>query len=362
MNDTTVKETIFSILASRVHSKSRKTNFTSDHILSIIKGVKNLIKKESSLLRIEGSITIVGDIHGNLNDLLRIFERCGYPPKTKYLFLGDYVDRGPNSIEVIILLFCFKILYPEDFFLLRGNHECQSITTIYGFKNDCEKNFEKVVYKKFMKCFMHLSYAAVVNGAYFCVHGGISPYLRTLDDIDEIEKPLLSSDSLIANDLVWSDPNENVKGFQISSRGSGYFFNDKKLNNFLKENQLKKLIRSHEHCFDGYDFPLEKCITVFSNTDYCEMNNNAAVIRIKNENADFDDDSNSEDSFVCEDDPDLKIELFSPLNESQLSNRRVLIPDSLLIDMTEKIEMQKDCCDISHELFDQLINQPICVF
>ena len=356
-----IRETIFSILTSRMHGGNNKVNLSSDLVLSIIKKAKQMFKKESSLLRLSGNFVIVGDIHGNIDDLLRIFERCSYPPKTKYLFLGDYVDRGSNSIEVIIFLFSIKILYPESIYLLRGNHECQSITTIYGFKKDCKQNFEENVYNKFMKCFMHLSYAAVVNDSYFCVHGGISPYLRSLDDIDQLEKPLLTSESQIATDLVWSDPNEESKGFQVSNRGSGYFFNDKKLNNFLKENGLKKLIRSHEHCFDGYDFPLQNCITVFSNSDYCEMNNNAAVILVKND-SDFDD-TISEDSFICESDNNLKIEIFSPINENEKKKRRILIPESLLIEITDKTELQKDCCCISsHELLDQLINEPICVF
>lgn len=375
MDAAKVKEVILNILRSRMNDRKHHATFQSEKIiLEIIKAAKENFKKENSLLRLHGKFVVVGDIHGNIDDLLRIFEKCGYPPESNYLFLGDYVDRGNNSSEVIVLLLCLKVLYPNSIYLIRGNHECQAITSMYGFRNECEQVFNNKVYNKFMKCFMYLSYAAIINDSYFCVHGGISPFLKSLDDIECLEKPKLSSESQIASDLVWSDPNESVKTFQNSPRGSGYFFGDKKLNQFLEQNRLKKLIRSHEACTDGIDYPLENCITIFSNTDYCEMNNDAAVIIIKQDLDDISsspsEDSDEISAFIISTDyqqntnDDFEIEYFSPLSAIEIKQRRILIPEWILETETGKDIIQDDLCAIPpHELFDQIINnQTICVF
>lgn len=124
---------------------------------------------------------ISGDIHGQYGDLLRLFEYGGFPPDANYLFLGDYVDRGKQSLETICLLLAYKIKYPENFFLLRGNHECASINRIYGFYDECKRRFNIRLWKTFTDCFNCLPVAALIDDKILCMHGGLSPDLTNLD-------------------------------------------------------------------------------------------------------------------------------------------------------------------------------------
>ncbi|KAK5981407.1 Serine/threonine-protein phosphatase, partial [Trichostrongylus colubriformis] len=89
-----------------------------------------IVLEQDTMIEIEAPVNVCGDIHGQYPDLLRIFNRCGYPPDCSYLFLGDYIDRGRQQLEVITLLVSYKILYPECFFFLRGNHECKIINKV----------------------------------------------------------------------------------------------------------------------------------------------------------------------------------------------------------------------------------------
>ena len=151
---------------------------------------------------------IKGDIHGQYYDLLRLFEYGGFPPEANYLFLGDYVDRGKHSLEVICLLLSYKIKYPENFFLLRGNHESASINRIYGFYDECTiYNFNKRIiiigrrrysiklWKTFTECFNCLPVAALIDEKILCMHGGLSPELSNLDQIKRIMRPTDVPDS-----------------------------------------------------------------------------------------------------------------------------------------------------------------------
>ncbi|CAI0392797.1 unnamed protein product, partial [Linum tenue] len=132
---------------------------------------------------------VEGDIHGQYSDLLRLFEYGGFPPEANYLFLGDYVDRGKQSLETICLLLAYKIKYPENFFLLRGNHECASINRIYGFYDECKRRFNVRLWKSFTDAFNCLPVAALIDDKILCMHGGLSPDLTHLDQIRILPRP-----------------------------------------------------------------------------------------------------------------------------------------------------------------------------
>jgi serine/threonine-protein phosphatase PP1 catalytic subunit len=118
-----------------------------------------------------------------------LFEYGGFPPEANYLFLGDYVDRGKQSLETICLLLAYKIKYPENFFILRGNHECASINRIYGFYDECKRRYNIKLWKTFTDCFNCLPIAAIIDEKIFTMHGGLSPDLNSMEQIRRVMRP-----------------------------------------------------------------------------------------------------------------------------------------------------------------------------
>ena len=157
-------------------------------VLEIISLATQMFKREDNLLSLHDPVTIVGDIHGQYYDFLKILELGGNPEKIKYLFLGDYVDRGMFSIEVILLLYTLKINYPSNFFILRGNHECRQMTATFSFRSECIHKYDIEVYDLFMDSFDTLPMACIVNNCFLAVHGGISPNLISLKDLHNMNR------------------------------------------------------------------------------------------------------------------------------------------------------------------------------
>jgi len=149
-------------------------------ISKLINKVREIVMKEPMLLQVKGPITIGTDIHGQYYDLLRFMNDAGFPPNSNFLFLGDYVDRGKQSIETLCLLFAFKIRYPGRVSLLRGNHEDQSISRIYGFMDECKRRYNFKLWKEFINLFNYLPVAALIEDRILCMHGGLSPDLKSL--------------------------------------------------------------------------------------------------------------------------------------------------------------------------------------
>ncbi|CAA6662038.1 unnamed protein product [Spirodela intermedia] len=196
----------------------------------------------------------------------------GIPPASKYLFLGDYVDRGKFSLETICLLLAYKLKYPEGFFLLRGNHEDAKINRIYGFYDECKRRFNVRLWKTFTDCFNCLPAAALIDGRILCMHGGISPDLKSLQQIEEITRPTDVPDCGLLEDAGWA----------AGDRGVSFSFGADILSEFLTKLDLDLICRGHQVVEDGYEFFGERrLVTIFSAPNYCgEFDNAGALLSI----------------------------------------------------------------------------------
>ncbi|KGU21102.1 protein phosphatase [Candida albicans P57055] len=248
----------------------------------ICASAREIFLSQPSLLELAPPVKVVGDVHGQYHDLIRIFSKCGFPPKTNYLFLGDYVDRGKQSLETILLLLCYKIKYPENFFLLRGNHECANVTRVYGFYDECKRRCNIKTWKLFIDTFNTLPIAAIVAGKIFCVHGGLSPVLNSMDEIRNIARPTDVPDFGLLNDLLWSDPADTINEWEDNERGVSYVFSKVAINKFLSKFNFDLVCRAHMVVEDGYEFFNDRTlVTVFSAPNYCgEFDNWGAVMGV----------------------------------------------------------------------------------
>lgn len=149
-------------------------------------------------------------------------------------------------MESICLLLAYKIKYPENFFLLRGNHESASINRIYGFYDECKRRFNIRVWKMFIDCFNCLPVAALIDEKILCMHGGLSPELKNFDQIRNIIRPTDIPEYGLLCDLLWADPAKDVKGWGISDRGVSHTFGSDILLDFLKKHDLDLICRAHQ--------------------------------------------------------------------------------------------------------------------
>lgn len=252
----------------------------------ICEEARNVLSKDKVLLKLSAPLNVIGDIHGQFTDLMKFIEIGGDPANTKYLFLGDYVDRGSNSVEVITILLCYKILYPDNVFLLRGNHETRDISELYGFLDEISSRYDNTsLWDLFNDVFAYLPLAAIINDRIFCVHGGLSQELDNVESINEVEKPLhnVPENGFIA-DLLWADPSPDYDGYKESERGTSFTFGKVAADHFLKANDFDLICRAHQVVDFGFDFPfypLQTVLTVFSAPDYCgEYQNRGAMLKI----------------------------------------------------------------------------------
>ncbi|CAI5439016.1 unnamed protein product [Caenorhabditis angaria] len=270
----------------RTGSKAQKYEIWEIHCL--LERAGKVFQNGKALVEVRAPVNICGDTHGQYSDLLRIFNSCGAPTRQKYLFLGDYIDRGRHSLEVICLLMALRLALPKRMFLLRGNHELRAINKNYGFYAELQNRFRSsggehvALYDHFNYVFSFMPLAGIVSKRILCMHGGISPHLKSLDDIRNIELPLeTAKQNPLACDLLWADPEKGCAGFENNKiRAISHIFGESEVDNMCKRLDIDLIVRAHQVVEYGYAFFADRrLVTVFSASRYQEeLHNYAAVV------------------------------------------------------------------------------------
>eukprot|EP01029_Cantina_marsupialis_P016781 TRINITY_DN37574_c0_g2_i1.p1 TRINITY_DN37574_c0_g2~~TRINITY_DN37574_c0_g2_i1.p1 ORF type:complete len:309 (-),score=87.20 TRINITY_DN37574_c0_g2_i1:914-1840(-) len=259
---------------------------TEAEVKALCERAKEILVEESNVQRVDAPVTICGDIHGQFYDLKELFKVGGDCPDTNYLFMGDFVDRGFYSVETFLLLLALKVRYPDRITLIRGNHESRQITQVYGFYDECLRKYRSAnVWQYCTDVFDYLSLSALIDEKIFCVHGGLSPKLETLDQIRVINRKMEVPHEGEMCDLMWSDPETVEGGWTLSPRGAGYLFGAPVVEKFNKTNGLDIICRAHQLVLEGYKWMFDqKIVTVWSAPNYCYRCGNVASIMELDEN------------------------------------------------------------------------------
>ena len=284
--------------------------FKKEHVVELVKECQGIVEEQPILLKLRAPLKVIGDLHGQFQDLMRFFDLWRGPmdggqggdiESFDYLFLGDYVDRGNRQLETICLLMALKVKYPKQIHLLRGNHEDRVININFGLGDECQRRLNEditdpnSVFSKLNIMFEYLPLGAIVEDRILCVHGGIGSTVMRLEDIIKLNRPLevvheisnIEQQMLI--DLLWSDPTASddelgiKQNFARDPNGTSNIvrFGPDRVEQFLKLNNLGLIIRSHECVMDGFErFAKGELLTLFSATNYCSKYNNGAAILV----------------------------------------------------------------------------------
>lgn len=251
-----------------------------EEISKILESVKKIFENEYLLLEFnqkdsDEDIFVIGDIHGNLETLLEIFELIGLHHTDLVIFLGDIVDRGPKQLECLLFIFILKILNPHKYYILRGNHESLEINKMYGFYEEFINKFKDPhKFEKIEKVYNLIPICALVNDTILCLHGGIPQNVEFLMNIRGVKtkdfSPLLEDSSQDLTQIIWNDPKEGLQGFTDSFRGPGIkFFGEDVFDIFMSRYNLKFLIRAHECFSEGFRwFFHHHLLSIFSSANY----------------------------------------------------------------------------------------------
>uniref|UniRef100_A0A8C3XI11 Serine/threonine-protein phosphatase n=1 Tax=Chelydra serpentina TaxID=8475 RepID=A0A8C3XI11_CHESE len=292
---------------SLLHAFKDQQHLHARYVLQLLHETKKVLKQMPNIIHLSTSyskeITICGDLHGKLDDLLLIFYKNGLPSEENpYLFNGDFVDRGKNSIEILIILFAFLLVYPNHLHLNRGNHEDHIMNLRYGFTKEVMKKYRshgKRILNLLQDVYSWLPLATVIDSKVLIVHGGISDTTdldflnlfkrNKVRDHASIVLPLFYSSVRMPNvpseltakewkqvvDILWSDPKNQNGCTPNKLRGGGCYFGPDVTARLLKRYNLKMLIRSHECKQEGYEISHDgQVITIFSASNYYEDGSN----------------------------------------------------------------------------------------
>lgn len=252
-----------------------------EDMICVLRIAQEILFEEGTMLNLPLPITICGDIHGQFYDLIKLFQVGGSPADTRYLFLGDYVDRGYYSLETFALMIGYKIKYPNTFFMLRGNHESRGINTLYGFYDEIVQRYgHSGLWKMCNETMDMLPMAALVGNRVYCVHGGLSPEIKMVDQLAAIERRKEIPQVGPVADMCWSDPEDGMNGWGRNSRGAGWVFGKRPAQEFLHNNRLNLIVRAHQLMNDGYHYHFggDSCVTVWSAPNYMYRAGNAASV------------------------------------------------------------------------------------
>ena len=258
----------------------------------LIEKAKEVFLKEDNCQFVPCPVTVCGDIHGQFYDLLELFKIGGKCPETNYLFLGNYIENGYYSLETVSLLLCLKVRYTNRIYLIRGNHETKEVSFYSCFYDECMRKYngDPEIWKIFTDLFDFLPFTATVENKIFCLHSGLSPSIKLLDEISLIDrfKELKYDD--ILSDFLWNIPveEEDCYGFVPFRKGAGYMFGEDVSHKFCQKNGLNMISRGHQCMKNGYEWcHKEKVCTIFSAPNYLYRCGNEAAFMEVNENMDI---------------------------------------------------------------------------
>ncbi|KAK6322769.1 hypothetical protein J4Q44_G00075610 [Coregonus suidteri] len=237
----------------------KNVQLTENEIRGLCLKPRKIFLSQPILLELEAPLKICGDVHGQYYDLLRLFEYGGFPPESNYLFLGDYVDRGKQSLETICLLLAYKIKYPRTSSCCVATKIAPPLTVSMAFMMSVRDD-EKI----------------------FCCHGGLSPDLQSMEQVRRVMRPTDVPDQGLLSDLLWADPDKDVLGWGENDRGVSFTFGADVVAIFLHKHDMDLICRAHQVVEDGYEFFAKRqLVTLFSAPNYCgEFDNAGAMMSV----------------------------------------------------------------------------------